>query len=169
MENVQLKISKTEASRELTKRIAEGKKIMDTNYIDMDEARLDEMRSRRDIWNNYNVEYLKRIFSDDSIANEYERDLGGVVTAGAPLEKRREYTDRTIEKKITRLKFIISRLSLIPKEKTNKIEPDTQNIIIDKKNMLKEKWYTRYWWLVMVPILVFIIEQWLEKKLSFSK
>lgn len=175
MKTVELLVTKAEVKVELEERINEGEHILDTNYIDMDESSLEDMRHGRDIWNDYNVEYLKRIFSDDSIANEYERDLGGVITAGASLERKRGYTDRTIKEKITRLKSIISRLPLIPVKQTLKEKPTRQlkkdhkekTIVKKENNSSSKSLLERYWWVIGAPLILFILEKVISKIFGF--
>lgn len=170
MNQPQLIINPAEANRELAKRISEGKKILDTNYIDMDETRLEEMIDRRDIWNDGNTEYLKTIFMDNSMANEYAHDVGGVITASASLEQRRSYTDKTIREKLKRLESIRSRLTLMPQKQAS----ITRGVRSFPKHQTEgyiktgEKWYQKYWWLVVIPILVYLAQLWISKSLGLS-
>jgi hypothetical protein len=136
VEKVKLLIPQKEAKAELGKRIKEGNEILDTNYISMDQVALEKMMDRRDLWNNYNTKYLKTIFSDDSIAEEYANDVGSIVTASASLEERRDYEDKTIRERISRLKSIVSQLPLIIKD------IDIKENNKEAKIKLKSK---RYW------------------------
>lgn len=170
MNQTNLRIPPAEVNRELAKRISEGKKILDTNYIDMDEARLEEMRDRRDIWDDFNAQYLKTIFTDNSIADEYTRFAGGVVTAGATLERRRSCTDKTIREKLKRLESVRSRLTLMPQKQASIIRGMRSFPKHQTKGYIKtgEKLHQKYWWLVVIPILVYLAQQWISKSLGLS-
>ncbi len=193
MDNVELLISKKEVKIELENRIAEGTNILDTNYIDMDESAFEEIVNRRNIWDDYNAEYLQRVFSNASMADEYKNELGAIITMGGqPLEVRRAHVDKTIRKKISRLQSIISRLPLIPEKKQNKYEPtahekpNTQKVgkmigffnnvhqdnrvtktlnINETKN---DNLWQKYWWLLIVPILAITIGAWVTNHLGLT-
>lgn len=194
MDNVELLISKKEVKKELENRIAEGTNILDTNYIDMDEAAFEEMVSRRNIWDDYNAEYLQRVFSNPSIAGEYKNAVGGVMALGGkPLELRRAYVDKTIRNKISRIKSIIRRLPLFPTKKHSQSEgtvhkkSNTQNVgkmigffnnvhqddrvtktVNNSQETKKDNLWQKYWWLFIVPILAIIIGAWVTNHLGLT-
>lgn len=160
MEIPTLLVSRETAQKELTKRIEEGKEILNTNYITFDENTLQEIRDKRDIWDDYNIEYLQRIFSNTSIADEYAKNLGGVLRASAPLESKRLDFDRDMGKKIKRLESIIGRLPLIPKKTAEEEKREYKNPK-DKNNFKKKEWNEKLWvkfilWIIGIVVTTLI-------------
>ena len=69
----ELKISKEEADLRLKERIEKGKELLNIKITS--ELHLDEAKKEYRKWNDYNFEYLRRIFSTDEEATKYNRPL----------------------------------------------------------------------------------------------
>jgi predicted nucleotide-binding protein len=100
---------RAEASQKLEDRIAHGIEIQDRSIqsrADMESYKADTKK-----WQDYNVELLRRLFTDETIANEY-------VYACRPTRAVRDEIDRlrgwqeTVNNQITKLESIRDRLDL---------------------------------------------------------
>lgn len=126
----ELKISSEEAKLKLKERIQKGKELLNiqiTNELQLDEARKEYRK-----WNDYNFEYLRRIFSTDEEATKYKRYGGGVIHMNPSLGlKVKDYVD-DIKEKIHRIDSLVERIDLISLEIISEASP--QNTIhITKK------------------------------------
>ena len=78
------------------------------------EQGLDEARSERSKWSKYNSELLLRLFDNSSMADEYNRFFGGVISMSPTFPQLlREYRENA-DDSINRLEAIRDRLDLIP-------------------------------------------------------
>lgn len=127
----ELKISKKEAEQKLKERIEKGKELLNiqiTNELQLDEAKKEYRK-----WNDYNFEYLRRIFSTDEEATKYKRYGGGVIHMNPSLGLQvNDYVD-DVKEKIHRLDSLVERIDLISLEISTS-EALTQNTVpITKK------------------------------------
>lgn len=102
-------IPRNEAKGLLLKQIDEGHRIASIQGFDYDA--ITKVENEYLIWTNYNVELLRRIFSDSSVAEEYVKYLtsisycldGSLIKFG-------------VEKATTKMEAISNRLELIPEK-----------------------------------------------------
>jgi predicted nucleotide-binding protein len=110
---LELSVSKDEAKARLQKRIEKGLELKNSQ-VNSDEE-FDSLSNEYHKWNSFNSELLKRLFTTDEMAREY--DFWGVVaismdelSVGEKIDDLYEH----IDKKIHRIDSIIERLELIP-------------------------------------------------------
>lgn len=108
-----LVLPRSEVEDKLKERINIGREIQSTEF--RSETDLDNAESKRDKWDAYNIEYLKRCFDTDAIANEYGSVSGwGALYMNASIGQQiKSFTDG-IGNQITELESILERLELIP-------------------------------------------------------
>lgn len=110
-----LVVTQADAEGKIEDRIVKGAELKSS--LQSSQHAYEEVESQFRIWDDYNVELLKRIFSSDEIADEYSAWVGvGVISLGggpSRAEKIRDLYD-DIEKKLQRLSSIKQRLELIP-------------------------------------------------------
>lgn len=126
----ELKISSEEAKLKLKERIEKGKELLNikiTNELHIDEAKKEYRK-----WNDYNFEYLRRIFSTDEEATKYNRPLHYAFLLDSNLGRDiRDFFD-DVKEKIHRIDSLVERIDLISLEITSEASP--QNTIhITKK------------------------------------
>jgi hypothetical protein len=126
--NTRLKIHLNEARIKLDLRIELGKKLKDKpSYVSGNDPLVNEYRE----WDEYNIDLLKFIFTDESFKNEYDRDyfLEGVEENGLQYSPNRTDINRNIANRISRLNSISNRLELYfadfnPSKPDKQIEPN---------------------------------------------
>lgn len=110
-------ISKDKARQSIELQIEKGRSIRDDNINS--EAEFGKIKEAYSRWSSYNLELLKRIFSNDSIAKEYNM-IGfgvGVISYGKPpIQKEIAGFKEKMGKKINLLESIKERLELIPEK-----------------------------------------------------
>ncbi|MCT7621936.1 nucleotide-binding protein [Aliarcobacter butzleri] len=110
----ELKISKEEADLRLKERIEKGKELLNIKITS--ELHLDEAKKEYRKWNDYNFEYLRRIFSTDEEATKYNRPLHYAFVLDSNLGRDiRDFFD-DIKEKIHRIDSLVERIDLIPLE-----------------------------------------------------
>jgi len=111
---VELLTSREDAQARIESRIAKCNEIRST--LGHSPESYDTADKEYRLWNDYNKELLKRIFSTDEIAVEYSRYIGSVVMSMRPPSLGEKIRDlhELCEGKIERLKSILERLELIP-------------------------------------------------------
>lgn len=118
---LELSASREEAKSRLQDRIEKGRELRNAQIQSGQE--LDSLRNNFDKWNAFNVELLKRLFTNDELASEYSFWGGGVMSMYEPsLGERIAETYQDIDEKIHRLDSIIERLELIPLEAAHRID-----------------------------------------------
>lgn len=126
-----LTISRKVAVEKIENRIAEGKQLKSINIID--ESSLEKARGRRSRWSQYNKEMLLRMFSDSSIAEEYDRFVGvGFYPMDPSFDWLVNNFEEDVDDSINRLESIKDRLDLIP-------EQDEDNLSNIRKKPSKNK------------------------------
>lgn len=110
-----LVVSRSEAEEKIKAQIDKGRQIInqlippDRPFF-ADNSHRDKTKTECNKWSSYNIELLKRLFSDNSIANGYAKlDVLLAVNAATPNGLRRR-----IEKDVAQLESILERLELIP-------------------------------------------------------
>ncbi len=111
---VNLTVLRSEAEEKLQTRIAIGTELLSTQITS--EAQLDEERAKYFTWSDYNIELLSRLFTSDTIANEYSGLAVGAWAGPTSLETEIENHREDINSKIRRLNSIKERLELIPEK-----------------------------------------------------
>ncbi len=110
----ELKISKEEAEQKLKERIEKGKELLNiqiTNELQLDEAKKEYRK-----WNDYNFEYLRRIFSTDEEAEKYNSRLHYAFLLDSNLGRDiRDFFD-DVKEKIHRLDSLFGKIDLISLE-----------------------------------------------------
>jgi len=114
-EPVLLAVTQADADAKLEDRIVKGTELKSS--LSSSQQTYEEVKSEFRIWDDYNEELLKRIFTTDDIADEYSAWAGVAIMSlgGGPSrsEQIRDLND-DIEKKLQRLSSIKQRLELIP-------------------------------------------------------
>ncbi|TDV88011.1 putative nucleotide-binding protein [Halomonas alkaliantarctica] len=114
-EPVLLAVMQADADAKLEDRIVKGTELKSS--LSSSQQTYEEVKSEFRIWDDYNEELLKRIFTTDDIADEYSGWAGVAIMSfgGGPSrsEQIRDLND-DIEKKLQRLSSIKQRLELIP-------------------------------------------------------
>ncbi|MHC1596217.1 MAG: TIR domain-containing protein [Candidatus Syntropharchaeales archaeon] len=108
-----LVVSRAEAAQKIKGQIKKGLKIRDLTIKTKKD--LEESGKKRSKWINYNRELLSRLFSDTSIAEEFEEYIPHILSWD-PLPFWFEVEDfrKDMDVYITRLESIFERLDLIP-------------------------------------------------------
>lgn len=138
-DRLNLVVSRSEAEEKIKAQIDKGRQIInqlippDRPFF-ADNSHRDKTKTECNKWSSYNIELLKRLFSDNSIANGYAKlDVLLSVNAATPNGLRKR-----IEKDVARLESILERLELIPE--LAQVSQIDQNAYA-KENSNGEKWY----------------------------
>lgn len=110
---MELTVSRDEAKQRLQDRIEKGMELK-SKQVNTREA-FEELKNNYSKWDSFNSELLRRIFTTDEAAMEY--DYWGVMAVSMYEESLGEKiadTYKDIDKKIHRLDSLIERLELIP-------------------------------------------------------
>ncbi|HHF7367636.1 TPA: TIR domain-containing protein [Legionella bozemanae] len=123
-------VNKEKLTTDLESRIIKGKEIeslaLDNNYS------LDDLWAKEDNWSSFNIELLKRSFSKEDIAENYEKSgfTGSIPISPSDALLRNNFKTY-IMKKISNLEGVIEKLSLFDE----KISSDETQIIIEKNSV----------------------------------
>ena len=116
--NASLLITHYEAEDVLRKQINKGKEILAQAWGIAYQSQLDDVRRAYDKWSEYNCEFLKQNFSDDSELHNYGGGQRLVVTfvssRGYTLLENAKSLQNDIQGKVDRLDSLLGRLELIP-------------------------------------------------------
>lgn len=103
---LELNASREEAKARLQDRIEKGRELRTTQIRSPQE--LESLQNDFDKWNSFNVELLKRLFTNDELATEYSYWGGGVISIyERSLGEKIADTYKDIDEKIHRLDSII--------------------------------------------------------------
>lgn len=110
---LELLISREDAKSKLQSRIEKGLELKQRG-VDTREA-FESLSNDYSKWDSFNSELLKRTFTTDELANEYDvRGVMAIAMFEPSLGERIAKVYRDVDKKIHRLDSIIERLELIP-------------------------------------------------------
>lgn len=109
---LKLKITVDEAREKITERIEKGKRLLQVQIESSEQ--LKQARNEYYKWSGYNTELLKQLFSNESIAQEYDWFGIAVIGGRKHLLEEVEKLQDDINEKIRRLDSIAERLELIP-------------------------------------------------------
>lgn len=124
---LELLVSKEDAEAKINDRIEKGKELLSRQINSWDQ--LESVRKDYYKWSDYNEEMLKRLFSNDSLANEYRSFFGAVIAGGPPsLGDEIKDLNTDIKEKIHRLESIRERLELIPAPKATLLNTSSDKI-----------------------------------------
>lgn len=107
----ELLISKDEAELKLKERILKGDELLalpTTNSLQLDEVRKEYRK-----WDDYNFEYLRRIFSINEEAEKYNKPVRYVFGMNPNLSEKVHDFRSDIKEKIHRLDSLVERIDLI--------------------------------------------------------
>ncbi|OZC35705.1 nucleic acid-binding protein [Marinobacter vinifirmus] len=110
-----LEVTHAEAESKLEDRIVKGTELK--SRLASSHQTYEEVKNEFRIWNDYNEELLKRLFTSDEIADEYSAWVGvAFMSLGGGPSRSEEIRDLhdDIDKKVQRLNSIKERLELIP-------------------------------------------------------
>lgn len=131
----QLLITRWDAKNLITERINIGKEFLNSQIPSM--TILDDERKKYYNWSKYNAQLLSKIFSNNSVSEEYTY-WGGIMVSGGQTSLREEIKEHfdDIREKIGRLESIIERLELFEEAPsvTNK-EPENNSMTADNKKV----------------------------------
>jgi predicted nucleotide-binding protein len=113
----ELLVSRWDALNLITERIKIGKEFLNSRIPSM--TILDDERKKYYNWSKYNDQLLTKIFSNNSIAEEYTY-WAGIMVSGGQTSLQEEITEHfdDIREKIGRLESIIERLELFDEANT---------------------------------------------------
>lgn len=124
---ITLRVSKEEASEKIKNRIELGKEMLKSPIHSEEE--IEELDNKTDIWSDFNIELLKRLFSDDSISKEYQSTSGAgrVVPydpygSGSGLRVKVENLENNLKAKINKLESILERIELFSEKSKNQFD-----------------------------------------------
>jgi predicted nucleotide-binding protein len=111
---LELATARDEAENKITERIAKGREIRETPINNPQD--LDSAKKIYGKWSDFNVELLKRIFTNDGLSEEYDRWTGSMVMSLGEKYLGEKVSDfhEEIDEKIHRLESMAERLELIP-------------------------------------------------------
>jgi predicted nucleotide-binding protein len=110
---VVLVVSRAEAEAKLQIRIQKGRELHTLRINN--EGELTRARNEYRKWSDYNLELLLRMFSEGSLATEYQGGPAfGIWNGPVPLYEQIEEFRRGVDIKVQRLESIFERLELIP-------------------------------------------------------
>lgn len=111
-----LLIPRAEAAEKISAQIEKGRELIKTDIYSHEF--LEKVKSNKTKWVDYTAELLKRIFDQESIANEFRYAL--VSTYRNPSDSQRiQSLKNEIAKKVTVLESLLERLDLIPELNTH--------------------------------------------------
>lgn len=105
-----LTISRLKAAKQLASRIDQGKELLSTDMISMQDY--EGVEHKHKLWHEYNIEFLRRIFDSDELSKEY-RFVGAFIYPESLREKIESLTEDIVTH-VTRLESIKERLPLYP-------------------------------------------------------
>ncbi len=122
---ITLIVSKEEASEKIKNRIKLGKKMLKSTLHSEEE--IEELDNKIDIWSDFNIELLKKLFSDDSISKEYQSTSGAMRAVpygpyGSGLRVKVENLENDLKAKINKLESIFERLKLFSEKSKNQFD-----------------------------------------------
>jgi len=118
-----------EAKEKIGECIIKGRELLESTISDMEE--LDKVKNELTKWSDYNRELLLRLFSNETIAQNYERaDLGIGMLINPSFQFRVNRLKQKIQRRITILESIVGRLELIP---------ENESLRNDEKKVTKKK------------------------------
>lgn len=131
----QLLMTHWDAKNLLTERINIGKELLNSQISSM--TILDNERKKYFNWSKYNDQLLSKIFSNNSISEEYTYWSGIMVTGGyTTLQDEIKEHLKDINEKIGRLESIIERLELFEEAPSvTKKEPENITMTTDEKKV----------------------------------
>ena len=111
---LKLAAARDEAEQKITDRIAKGREIRETPINILQE--LDSVKKSYRKWNDFNVELLKRLFTNDDLSHKFDQWAGSMVISMGEKYLDEEISDfhKEIDEKIHRLESMVERLELIP-------------------------------------------------------
>lgn len=124
---ITLIVSKKEASKEIKNRIELGKKMLKSPINSEEE--IEDLKNKKASWSDFNVELLKRLFSNDSISKEYQSTHGAMRVAyydpcssGRAWGVKVENLENDLKAKINKLESIFERLKLFSEKSKNRFD-----------------------------------------------
>lgn len=118
-----LVVTRAIAHQKIQEQIDKGVQLRDRPINN--EQGLDEVRSERSKWSKYNSELLLRLFDNSTMADEYNRFFGGVISMSPTFPQLLRDFREDMNDSINRLEGIRDRLDLIP-EPQNADIPSTR-------------------------------------------
>lgn len=111
---LELAAARDEAEQKIFERIAKGREIKEVPINNPQE--LDSSEKLYGKWNDFNVELLKRVFTNDALSEEYGQWAGSMVMSlgGKYFSEKVSDFHEKIDEKIHRLESMVERLELIP-------------------------------------------------------
>ena len=109
-----LLITHDAAKSVLRERIGKGEELIARVPGISSQGQLDEVRSDYYKWSNYNGEFLRQKFSDDSYLREYVGYVSTTLYVPYPFSEKIRDLQQDIQKKVDRLESLLERLDLIP-------------------------------------------------------
>ena len=125
---ITLMVSKKEASEKIKNRIEPGKKMLESPINSEEE--IEDLKNKKASWSDFNVELLKRLFSNDSISKEYQSKHGAMRVAyndpysssGRAWRVMVENFENDLKAKINKLESILERLELFSEKIKNQFD-----------------------------------------------
>jgi len=106
-----LRVPRSEARERIGQQIEAGKKISELQI--QSESDLDNARHEASKWESYSEELLKRLFTNNSLAEEFTRFWGSVSNMSDGLREFTQYLRADVRDHVNRLDSIMARLDLI--------------------------------------------------------
>lgn len=117
--------SREDVKLKLERQIEKGRAIF--NLVTNDPVTFDELDKQFNIWDAFNTELLRQIFTNEDIADEYSGWLPGAFDLrGMSLGEKISKKKRDITEKNNRIESIIERLEIIPTQQKSVIPANTQ-------------------------------------------
>jgi len=113
-----LVITRKSAIKKIVVQIDKGNKIKEINITD--KRSLEKTRKSRRRWSDYNTEMLLRMFSNSSIADDYDYFGGAMVSMNPSFEELVDDFEEDVDESINRLQSIKDKLELIPEKEEEK-------------------------------------------------
>lgn len=113
--NAELAVSVDDASEKITKRIEIGDELLAKQIRSWDDLEIAQKESYR--WTDYNGELLKRLFTNETLSEEYEgssRFLMAFVGGEPSLSEDTDDLYRSVKRQLNSLRSILERLELFP-------------------------------------------------------
>jgi len=110
-ENYELLVGREEATRRLRDRIRLGEELSQVEI--RSEVELRTAKEKYFTWDEYNVEMLRRMFSNSSVTDGYAHSYGfGIV--GVPFSQEVNEFRNDVRRKTRRLQSVVEKLELVP-------------------------------------------------------
>ena len=141
-----LRVPRAEAEEKIQAQIDEGEALLAAQP--QSKPDLDGLKEKYRIWDDFNEELLRSLFTTDAVAQEYSESIGGVFRMNPSFGDLIGYYQKDVQNSLTRLRSILRRLPLFaepagsaastPRESSRSAKGDGVFLVHGHNNEVKE-------------------------------